>query len=699
MKRILSIFMALLILIGTVSEKTYATSVSNKLTVIADQTKEVGEGGYVVVGVNIKNNSNIPVKRVTAQAFIENPDKAYIDGDGYILSAGYNFNNSSDNIGNFRIRTDADFTTKTVPIKIELRYYIEKTNEYVEQKETIYVRVVAPEKAVNPAIEISKVDSLWLNSVDAGREFQVPFEVKNTGDSVAKNIKVSLEGLESGKITLANGLSTADITRLNPGQSQFIYFNLKSSRSTPAGSYMLGLDYKFTGEKETSSPIEGKYKFSIDLLKSKITPSSLEFKNVSFPTGAIGRNQDAKISFDLVNTGKFVAENIKVTANSQDQTGLASKSVSQINHKSLKPNESAHFVFDFISTPSAETKNYPVEIKAVFSDESTDSSQEASQIVGVFVKAPKEKDPNAKDESPVPKLIIEEYSFDPQIIEAGKPFKMYLKLYNTNANKAVRNIKIFLTSDTQESATGNSSDSKGSSNSTASVFTPVGSSNTFYIDNINPGKRVDKEITLTTVPDTAAKTYTVVANFEYEDSKANKYTATEQIGVPVVQQAKLDVGEIIAQGDFSIGMETPLSVDFYNTGKATLYNVLIKITGDGVKFDTPTYYKGNFQPGSSDQFSVNVNPETDGKKKLTLTFTFEDSTGATQTITRDFDFTVEKMMIDENMPDDINNNVGSKNKITKIVGGIILLAAVIGTGVLIKKRRDKKKQEDEDLTL
>ena len=54
----------------------------------------------------------------------------------------------------------------------------------------------------------------------------------------------------------------------------------------------------------------------------------------------------------------------------------------------------------------------------------------------------------------------------------------------------------------------------------------VDSSNTFYIANIAPGARVEKEISFTTVPDTAAKTYTVVANFEYEDAKANKYTDT-----------------------------------------------------------------------------------------------------------------------------------------------------------------------------
>ncbi len=42
------------------------------------------------------------------------------------------------------------------------------------------------------------------------------------------------------------------------------------------------------------------------------------------------------------------------------------------------------------------------------------------------------------------------------------------------------------------------------------------------------------------MPDAQAKTYTITANFEYEDSKGEEYTATELIGgVPVIQQSNL----------------------------------------------------------------------------------------------------------------------------------------------------------------
>ena len=701
MKKFLTIFLSLILTFTSFPSLVSASSMTTndgKLDVVANQTIDLGEGGSANIPVTIKNNMlQGTAKKVTAQASILNPDKVFIGGDGFILNGNENISLGSVKNGTFNIYTEKDFTTKTVPVTITLKYYV--NDQFQTQTETIYVRVNAPEKPINPAIEIRKVDSLWIDTQEAGRDFQVPFEVVNTGDTLAKNIKISLEGLKDNTITLTNGLSTQDITSLSPGQSQFITYNLKSNKALAAGSYMLTLKYSLTSEGG-KAPINGDYTFSCNNKKHSKEPSTIEFKNVTFPKGAISRNQTANIGFDLVNTGRLQAKNLKVSALSDNQASLASKSVSQVLLKSLAPGESKHFNFSFIASPSAATGNYPVTLKADFYDESSNDLQSSSQIAGVFIKAPKEKQPGEKDNSPTPKLIIEDYYFEPNVIEAGKPFKMYLKFYNTNTKKAVKNIKIFLTSDTQESVPQGDSNSSGRSMSggsapTASVFTPTESSNTFYIANINPGKKVDKEITLTTVPDTAAKTYTVVANFEYEDAEANKYTDTAQIGVPVVQQAKLVVGEILPQSEFTLGMDTNLSVDYYNTGKAVLNNVMVKISGEGLKFDTPTYYKGAFNPGSSDNFSVNITPESPGHKKFVITWTFEDSMGEKQEVTRDFEFDVADMPKE----DEGTQEVAPKKSgiLGKIIGGLVLIGAAVGTVILIKKRKNKKDNEDMSL--
>lgn len=708
MKKITSILLAFIMLITI---NTYATGKEDygKIIVSVNQTINMAANGsqQVPVTININNMKGIEVTNLTLKASIKDPDKVYIAGDGYLYNGSDKVfdarlnNNLTDGkfTGYFDIVTESDFVGGTIPVTLDLQYDI--GGERVTQQETIYVRINGRS---NPAIEIKKVDTFWINEQEAGKEFQVPFQVTNTGDAPANNIKISLDGLKSKEITLANGLSTADITTLNPGETQYITFNLKSDKSMAPGTYMLNLDYTFSGygadanKTNEQAPKTGKYQFSFNITKSQQEPSALEFKNIKFPTGILYRNSKATISFDLENTGRLVAKNLKVQANSQDQNGLASRTVSIIQLKELAPGEKKNFSYDFMVTPSAETKNYPVELKVEYTDDSKAEAQSTSQIVGVFVKAPTDKNDGKPVNESTPKLIIEDYYLEPQTIEAGKPFKLYLKFFNTNAKKAVKNIKIFLTSDTQESVGSGENGQPRGAMPTASVFTPVDSSNTFYIANIAPGARVEKEISFTTVPDTAAKTYTVVANFEYEDAKANKYTDTAQIGVPVVQQAKLEVGDVLPQGEFMLGSETPLSIDYYNTGKANLSNVMIKIKGEGLKFDTPSYYKGAFAPGSQDTFLVNVTPETPGQKKVELVWTFEDSMGVTQEIKKEYEFTVEDIpQMDENDMNgqDMKGGGGSK-LLFKILGGVAVAAAAIGGAFFIHK---KKKKEDEDLTI
>lgn len=682
------ILLALILILpmGEIFASNPIRSVDIKLNVrTVDQTIKMGTNNVATATVEIQNpTSNVDVTDLTAQAVIDNPTTVFVNGDGYL------FNGVKDSIaakksktGTISLRTENIKESTTVPVKIVLRYYV--NNDFREQVETVYVRVEVA-NAKDPAIEIRKVDSLWPTGVEAGKSFQVGFQVINTGDAVAKNIKIKMDGLKDDGITLASGLTTSDITRLEPKQSTYITYNLKTNKTIKPGSFMLALKYSFVGELSPSStpPTTGDYEFTIDVLKSSEEPSNLEFKDVTFPTGTILRNQSVSIGFNLVNTGNTPIKDIKVTATSASSDGLASKSISTVNTKVINPTAMNYYKFDFIVTPSAQTMNYPVELKAVYIDEDG-VERTVTQNTGVFVKAPKEG--TGTENSSTPKLIIEEYFFTPDIIEAGKPFTMHLTIFNTNANKTVKNIKLFLTSDAQE-RTGEKQG--GSSPSSASVFTPIDSSNTFYIDAIAPGKRVDKEITLTTVPDTAAKTYTIVANFEYEDANAEKFTATEQIGVPVVQQAKLGFGEILAQGPYTVGMESPLSLEFYNTGKATLYNVMVKITGDGFTTDTPTYYKGNFTPGSSDQFSCNITPTEAGQKKATITFTYEDSTGNTQEKKEEFDFTVEdvpEMDDSEMMPPPSQGP--SKGAIIGIISAIA--AAVVAAVLIIKKRKNKNK--------
>ena len=62
---------------------------------------------------------------------------------------------------------------------------------------------------------------------------------------------------------------------------------------------------------------------------------------------------------------------------------------------------------------------------------------------------------------------------------------------------------------------------------------------------------------------------------------------------------RVDVGEVVHPS--LCWPVYPVSLEFYNTGKVTLYNMMVKIEGD-FQTENGQYYVGNFQSGNSEHF-------------------------------------------------------------------------------------------------
>lgn len=283
-----------------------------------------------------------------------------------------------------------------------------------------------------------------------------------------------------------------------------------------------------------------------------------------------------------------------------------------------------------------------------------------------------------------PKLIIDNYSLQPKMVEAGKEFTLNMSFYNTNATYSVRNIKISLNNETGGSGT-------NGQNVGGSVFIPVGSSNTFYISSIAPGKTASKSIKMSVVPNAQAQNYVITANFEYEDKNGNEFTANEIIGIPVVQQAKVSFGEITTNPGMT-GEPATVDMDFFNTGKDTLTNFMISVQGDGFSLDNGgNYFVGNFAPGASDHFSSTIIPTESGTVKGKLVITYEDSTGETHTEEKDFSVEAQQMDEGTTVPDEeMDQGTGSMGALPFILGGLLIIAII--TTIIVKKKRDKKKK-------
>ena len=685
MKRFLCSILTLLLIIGIVPiVGVAANEYEPVITIENTQIPLVNPGSDTSITLYIKNSGGVAQNVTMTPIF---------DGEGPFKANGLTTSISVPNISSTRtaikldlsVLSDAKGGTYPIKLKFDYKYYQSSTESSIQwnsgsQELIIYVKV--NDQTTQPRLIITEVVT-DPKVIMPGQNFKLNVFFENKGSLDAKDIKTKLSGLKNdGGFTISAGSDIGYIKSVRGKSISFVTYELKAANNIKKGSHELDLNFNYAGIDESQ-------KIYLNVGGSSDQNSNLIMENIKYPTGSIGQNKEVDVSFDLRNQGQMDARNIIVKAESTDQSGLVSKTVSTIKLNAIEAGATETLNFKFLTTKSEESKNHPINITVEYVDDLVADGENYSlnQFIGIFVASAGEEIKST------PRLIIDKYDFAPALVPAGENFSMNLSFFNTNSEKTVKNIKIFLTSDEKTDSNSNSAG--------GSVFTPVDSSNTFYIDSIPPKGRVEKTITMFTVPDAQAKTYTLTANFEYEDNKGEAYTATELIGVPVIQQSKLETGELSVFPEAYIGQPAPVSVEFFNTGKVTLYNMMVKLEGN-FQTDNGSYYIGNFVSGSSEYFEGMVIPNEPGELTGDVVFTYEDSTGQEQEIRKPFTLNVmdapamPEFPGEEFPPTDEGGGKFSRILKSPILWGIlVLIGGIVGFIIYKKKKKEKEFALDE----
>ncbi|MCL2121813.1 MAG: hypothetical protein FWH28_06135, partial [Clostridiales bacterium] len=109
-----------------------------------------------------------------------------------------------------------------------------------------------------------------------------------------------------------------------------------------------------------------------------------------------------------------------------------------------------------------------------------------------------------------PQVIIKRYSLSKDQVLAGDRIDLTLEIENTNA-RPVKNVLINFGVE--------STSSEGGISSGSTVFAPVGSSNTFHVEEIEGKSTITKTITFAVDSGALARTYIVPVTITYEDEK------------------------------------------------------------------------------------------------------------------------------------------------------------------------------------
>lgn len=278
-----------------------------------------------------------------------------------------------------------------------------------------------------------------------------------------------------------------------------------------------------------------------------------------------------------------------------------------------------------------------------------------------------------------PRVMVTGYTTDVEKIVPNGTFRLTLHVKN-NAKKAVSNIKFTLSTAEGE-------------------FLPVSGASTAYVESIAAGGSRDLVFEMKAAAGLSSKSYPITVKSEYEDSKAEAYTAEDNISIPVSLEDRISITDMMPPDNLTVGGSSDLSFSINNKGAGTLSNVSVKCEGEG--FSCEESYVGNIASGATGYATITLQGEeltpenSDGKCKIIITY--ENSSGETKNYEEEtFVFVMEESM--EDIDDMMNEPVEKKHGSLVLLLSILVIAVVIAVVVILRKRKRKRMiQEEEEL--
>lgn len=567
--------------------------------------------------------------------------------------------NSDEDIA-FYLKVAMDAEAKTYPVKVNIEY------DGGSASKTVYIKVAENRK--KPMLEIMDVKFEEGNLL-SGQSNKVIVDLRNEGETDASDIEVSL-GKESGKGIRFDGYE--EVKKIKSIKSQHFEampLKLYVDEDIESKTHEIELCIKYKDEND--HVYEKKKKIHVDVDGEENQELDFQFENLVYPKEGINTSEDFVVAFDLKNLSQRDAKNVKVSIDAGSD--LLPKSPSIKNIRSLSSKESTHLEYTLFAKDGIEAKNYPIKINVAYSlkGSGSEKNHEVSQYVGVYVKGDNSK--------LTPKVIIDNYSFSKEYVKTGESFPLTISFFNTNKNSHVRNVKVNLTSE-------------------GDVFAPVGSSSSFFINEIPKNNRAQKIIKLKPKVDADQKTYNITVDMEYEDAKGKQYTAKETIGVPVVQEVRFTTSSVELPSENYVGSPVGVTVNFYNLGRGVLRNMMIRTEKTEGEFEIKDgdVYIGNLEAGKDDYYDISIIPSKEGKLAGKVIFEYEDTVGNRYTTEKEFHLeAMEEEMppMEEDprmMEEEMKRQKQEKNKKWMMIGGAIAVGIV---GIYIYKKRKKKAEE------
>jgi uncharacterized membrane protein len=530
--------------------------------------------------------------------------------------------------------------------------------------------VITVEKDINSFSSMEGVAADVSYTVDggdtltAGKTNELKLYLFNRGASTIRNTKVQIV-LPQG-LSIKSGSDTVNIGYFESGKTLSAAFTLVSDSSL-SGS--VPIDVVISGVKfddGDTANFTTKVYIPVSGSGSSATVDDLEIVSVQVPE-TVNQDQEFMLSFAVKNNGTAEAKDL--TATVEIPAGISNLTKSIFNIKSLAAGATASYSVRCKSGTTGGSQNFRISVAP-----SSGEGRGVSDYAVVTVKS-KDESGNGNGSESKPVLMVSDYSYGGASVKAGTDFDFTITLLNTS-NKTIRNIK----------ATIGSKD-----------FIPIGSSNSFYIASIPAGGTSTKTIHMNCLGETPQGPSSVSVTTEFEYGEGSASGGNDTISVPVIQETRFVVDEILDPGYLMLGEQAYITVNYYNMGKQQLNNLRVAVEGDFSVDGSASTYVGNMASGRSDYYNFRFYPNAEGPCSGKVTFTFEDAAGNETVVEKDFTFNIQPAPVWDDPGDYPVEPV--KQGLPLWAKIAIPVAAVAALVIVLKVLKAHKKKKNEALEL
>jgi|LSQX01.3.fsa_nt_gb hypothetical protein len=518
----------------------------------------------------------------------------------------------------------------------------------------------------NPRVIIGKDAAMPV--FNAGEKIKLKIPIENTSHTDAKDISVVISAGGADFPFSIGGMNITEYaSHLTAKSRNIITFDLLVPATVKPKIYPINVTVNYNTYYGYSGSVS-------DVINVKIENSNkqpnISVLDVEVPGENLAVGQSSPVKIQLKNDSDLILKNLelKLSGFSSNTINLDKWSDTQYIAQ-LGKGGTVAAEYRLYTDTKLEKGIYPLNLGIKYLDEyGQEYTQESTVYLPVSGKG-------GSDDEYTPRLIIDNYYYPGEYMQPGIPFDLSLSFYNTSAATAIGNIKVSINSD-------------------GDVFSPVGGSNSFYIDQLAAGGRIEKSLTLKPKHDAENGNYNINVDLQYQDSKGTQYNEKELISIPVNQNIILFVTDVVTPAEAFVGMPTSVSIDFYNTGRSLIRNLIVTAEGD-FQIQDGNAYLGNLETGKENYFDVTIIPQKEGTAEGKIVLQYEDNIGQPFIVEKAFQINamVQEMPPDMPgmMPEDQQPQQKFPQKWMIIAGGIVLLAVI--AAVIIRRRRRRLSEE------